>query len=202
MVGATMLGLVFALLVGCSGSSGRDTGGASSGSPSAAASGGPAGPSTTSSASPTSAPSSSVTVDPAAAEEADVTAAVRGYEKALEKALFTRTIKGTDLVRYTTAGWLAHNRSRVQTMRRSGIIYKGTSRNWFGPASVAGNRATSRLCERDDASWYVYVSSGRIAGTKLDRWNGFQVHLLHRDARWQVDRVTLSKKTSCKEATF
>jgi hypothetical protein len=142
-----------------------------------------------------------VTVNPTSAEESDVTAAVRGYETALEKALFTRTTRGTDLVRYTTAGWLAHNRSRVEPMRRTGIVYTGTSKNWFGPASVVGNRAILRLCERDDTSWYVYVASGRIAGTKLDRWNGLQVRLLLRDARWQVDRVTLSKKTSCKDAT-
>jgi hypothetical protein len=94
----------------------------------------------------------------------------------------------------------AVDRGNITNLRNRGIVFKGTPRDWVGPVSVVGNRATLELCEKDNASWYEYESSGKVVGTKLDRWNPYEVRLLKRDGRWQTNSLTPAKKISCKGA--
>jgi hypothetical protein len=192
--------LTFALLAGCSGSGGLDTGAAASGSPSSAAtSASPSDPAATSSVSAGSTAAATASADANAAAQADVAADYQSYDRALAKSLFTHNARVTDLIRFATAPQQAKNRSRIAKMRAQGIVYKGTPRSWIGPVSVVGNRATLHVCEKDNASWYE-DASGRLVGTRLNRWNPLEVRMLKNDGRWQVNLVATSKTTSCKGA--
>jgi hypothetical protein len=192
--------LAVALLAGCSGSGGLDAGAGSSGSPPGAGTSSTSPTDTaTGSASPSAAPSVSAPADARTPEESAVAADYRSYDQALGKSLFTHNARVTDLIRFATAAQQAKNRSRIALMRAQGVVYKGTPRTWIGPVSVVGNRATVQVCEKDNASWYE-DASGRLVGTRLNRWNPLEARMLKLGGRWQVNLVTASKHTSCKGA--
>lgn len=193
--------LAIVLLTGCSGSGGLDSGAASSGSPSGAAtSASPSDAPATGSASSTTTATAAPSADANTAAEADVVADYLLYTNAQTKSLRLRNARVTDLIRFSTAPQQAKERAKIATMRKRDIIYLGTSRNWVGPVSVVGNRATMHVCEKDDASWYAYASSRKVVGTKLDRWNPYEIRLLKRDGLWLVNLTIASKKISCKGA--
>ena len=193
---APALGLTMLFLAGCGGSGGLDTSAGSSSPTSTAAT------SASAAATPTVSPVPSIatTVDANAAAKTAVMTDFRLYNNAFSKALFTRSTHVPDLVHFATAQQQASDRGRVQDLKQRGIVYKGTPRDWLGPVSVVGNRATLQLCEKDNASWYEYQASGKLVGTKLDRWNAFEVRLLNRAGRWQTNVITSSKTVSCKAA--
>jgi hypothetical protein len=194
---APVLALMMALAAGCGGSDGLDTAAGSSPSPSAAtASEGPAATPAVSST-----PSTSTALDANAAAQEAVRTDFRLYQTAFSKALFTQSAHVPDLVHFATAQKQASDRGRVADLKQQGLVYKGTPKNWLGPVSVIGNRATVQLCEKDNASWYEYRASGKVAGTKLNRWNAFEARLLFREGRWQTDIIAASKTVSCKAAT-
>lgn len=186
--------LTAVVATGCGGSGGLDTRTQPSSSTASEAA------SSSAAAPESSSPPTTATVDPAAAAESAVAADYRHYDKGLTRSLRTRNARVIELIRFSTPQRQAKDRGKIQTMRQRGIVYQGTPRSWVGPVSVVGNRATLHVCERDDASWYEQASSGRLVGTRLDRWNPYEVRVLKRDGRWQVNLVTASKKISCKGA--
>jgi hypothetical protein len=191
---AALLGVV--LLAGCSGSEGLDTA-AGSGSPSSDAT---TTPSPTSTVLATESPSASATVDANAAVESAVAVDLMSYVTARSQALRTRNTRVADMIRFSTPARQARDRANIANMRKQGMVTRGTPRVWVGPVSVVANRADVAYCEKDDASWYVYEKSGKLAGTRLDKWIGYEFRMLKRDGRWQVNLVTASKTTSCKAA--
>jgi hypothetical protein len=198
--GAPAAGLLaIALLAGCSGSGGVDSGAAASGSPSGAATAAsPTGPAT-GSASPTAAPSSSPasTVDPAvAAVRADY---VR-YHAGFIKAIRTRDEHVPDAISYATAKRQSVVRTFIRFMRSSNVVAKGNPRDWTKDVTAVGRRATLRYCEFDSSAYYVHASTGRKYFPVKDKWNAHTVALLRRGDRWRVDSVAYSK-FSCKGAT-
>jgi hypothetical protein len=190
--------LTMVLAAGCGGSDGLDTAG---GSPSQS---GPGATSSSPAVTPTTslAPSASESapVDPDTVAQSEVTADFVLYDQALTKALRTRNARVTELIRLSTAPRQAKDRSKIQTMRQRGIVFKGTPRTWVGAISVAGNRAAVQVCEKNDASWYL-DGAGKLVGTRLDKWDPFEVRMLRRDGRWQVNLVVAGKKNSCKGAS-
>jgi hypothetical protein len=194
---AALLGV--ALLAGCSGSDGLDTA-APSGSSGSPASDAATSPSPTSTALPTESPSASATVDANAAVESAVAVDLMSYVTARSQALRTRNARVVDMIRFSTPARQARDRANIANMRQQGMVTRGTPRVWVGPVSVVANRADVAYCEKDDASWYVYAKSGKLAGSRLDKWIGYEFRMLKRDGRWQVNLVTVSKKTSCKDA--
>jgi hypothetical protein len=197
-LGAALLGLVLALLAGCSGSGGLDTD-AASGSPSAGATTSPTTPAT-SATSPSTSATASASVDPNAAAESAVTADLMSYFTARTNALRTRNVRVADMIRFSTPARQARDRANIANMRQQGMVIRGTPRVWVGPVSVVANRADVQFCEKDNASWYVYEASGKPAGTRLDKWIGYEFRMLKRDGRWQVNILVAAKKTSCKDA--
>jgi hypothetical protein len=194
---AALLGM--ALLAGCSGSGGLDTD-AASGSPSTGATISPTTPAT-SAAVPTTSASASATVDANTAIESAVAADLMSYVTGRTKALRIRSARVVDVIRFSTPARQAQDRATIATMRRQDIVARGTPRVWVGPVSVVANRADVQYCEKDNAAWYEYAKSGKLAGTRLDKWIGYEFRMLNRDGRWQVNVVVASKKTSCKDAT-
>jgi hypothetical protein len=186
-----------ALLAGCSGSGGLDTD-AASGSSSKGATVSPSTPAT-GSVSPTA--SASATVDANAAAESAVAADLMSYVTARSKALRIRSTQVVDVIRFSTPARQARDRATIATMRQQDIVARGTPRVWVGPVSVVANRADVQYCEKDDAAWYEYAKTGKLAGTRLHKWIGYEFRMLNRDGRWQVNVVVASKKTSCKDAT-
>jgi hypothetical protein len=122
------------------------------------------------------------------------------YDRALTKALRTRNARVTDLIRLSTAARQAKDRSKIATMRQRDIVFKGTPRTWVGSVTVVANRATLRICQKNDASWYV-DGSGKLVGTRQDKWDPYEVRVLKRDGDWQVNLVVSGKKSSCKGAS-
>jgi hypothetical protein len=191
--------LVIALLAGCSGSGGLDSGAAASGSPSGEAPSASATAPATGSASPTAAPSSSATatVDPAVAA---VRTDFERYYASFVKAVRTRDEHVPDAISYSTAKQQAVLRTFVRFMRSSNLVARGNPRDWTKDATTVGRRATLRYCEFDSSAYYVYASTGRKYFPVKDKWNAHRVELLRRGDRWQVDSVAYSK-FSCKGAT-
>jgi hypothetical protein len=191
--------LAIALLAGCSGSDGLETGAASSGSPSGAATAASPTDPATGSASPTAAPSSSATatVDPAVAA---VRADFERYYASFIKAVRTRDERVPDAISYATAKQQAVLRTFVRFMRSSNVVAKGNPRDWTKDVTAVGRRATLRYCEFDSSAYYVYASTGRKYFPVKDKWNAHTVALLRRGDRWRVDSVAYSK-FSCKGAT-
>jgi hypothetical protein len=198
-LGAALLASILGLLAGCSGSGGLDTR-AASGSPSAGATISPSAPAITAT-SPTSSATASASVDPNAAAESAVAADLMSYVNARSKALRIRSTRVVDVIRFSTPARQARDRATIANMRAQGIVARGTPRVWVGPVSVVANRADVEYCEKDDASWYEYAKTGKLAGTRLDKWIGYEFRMLNRHGRWQVSVVAPSKKTSCKDAT-
>jgi hypothetical protein len=199
VLGAALLGVLLATLAGCSGSSGLDTAAASS-SPSTGATSGSPTP-TASAASPTASATASSTADANAAVEAAVATDLMTYVNARSKALRIRSIRVVDVIRFSTPARQARDRATIAAMRQQGIVARGTPRVWVGPVSVVASRANVQYCEKDDASWFEFAKSGKLAGTRLDKWIGYEFRMLNRHGRWQVNLVAASKNTSCKDAT-
>jgi hypothetical protein len=197
-VAVPAVALTLVLAAGCSGSDGLDAAGGASSPTGSAASSDSASPSPTATASPSQL--ATVSADPDAAAESAVAADFRVYIGALGHAFRLRNTRVPDMIRLSTAQRQAVDRGDIANLRARGIVFKGTPRDWVGPVSVVGNRATLQLCEKDNASWYEYASTGEVVGTKLDRWNPYEVRLLKRDGRWQTDILTPAKKVSCKGA--
>jgi hypothetical protein len=190
--------LAIALVAGCSGSGGLDTGATSSGSPSGAATAASPTDPATGSASPTAAPSSSVTatVDPAVTA---VRADFGLYRAAYVKAVRTRDEHVPDVIRYTTARQQAVIRRLVQFLRGSNVVLRGQARDWLKDITPDGRRATLRYCQFDSSTYFVYAATGRKYQPVTDTWKSFRVLLTHRDNRWQVDSIA-QLKFSCKGA--
>jgi hypothetical protein len=196
--------LAIALLAGCGGSGGLDTGAASSGS---ATSGSPSGAApaasptdpATGSTSPTAAPSSSATptVDAAAAA---VRADYARYHAGYVKSIRTRDTHVPDAISYATAKRQEVVSTLISFIRSSNLLNKGNARDWTKDVTVVGRRATLRYCEFDSSSYYVYASTGRKYTPVKEKWNAHSVALLLRDDRWQVDSIAFSK-FSCKGAS-
>jgi hypothetical protein len=190
--------LAMALLAGCSGSGGLDSGAPASSSPSGAAPAASPTDPATGSASPTAAPSSAATatVDP-------VVAAVRAdfgrYRVAYVKAVRTRDEHVPDVIRYTTARQQAVIRRLVQFLRGSNVVLKGQARDWLKDITPDGLRATLRYCQLDNSTYFVYAATGRKYQPVTDTWKSFRVSLTRRDNRWQVDSIA-QLKFSCKGA--
>jgi hypothetical protein len=190
--------LAIAMLAGCGGSDGLDTAGGSP-SPSDTA----ATPSTgTPAATPTDGPtaSSSATVDAKSADESAVATDFLLYNNGLAHALHIRNDRVTDMIEYSTPQRQSVDRGNIADLRQRHIVFKGTAKDWVGPVVIVGNRATLQICERDDTSWYEYESTGKVAGTKLDRWNPYEIRLIKRDGRWQTNILTPDNKISCNSA--
>jgi hypothetical protein len=190
--------LTMVLVAGCGGSDGLDT---SAGSPSPsdpAATPSTSTPAATPTASPTA--SSSATVDAKSADESAVATDFLLYVNGLAHALHIRNDRVRDMIEYSTPQRQSVDRGNIADLRQRHIVFKGTAKDWVGPVVIVGNRATLQLCERDDTSWYEYESTGKVAGTKLDRWNPYEIRLIKRDGRWQINTLTPAKKISCKAA--
>ncbi len=200
-LGTAVLGVLLvtlATLSGCSGSGGLDTG-AASGTASAGATTTPSTPAT-SAATPNESGSGTASLDADAAVKSAVAGDLMSYVTARTKALRIRSARVVDMIRFSTPARQARDRANIANMRQQGMVIRGAPRVWVGPMSVVANRANVQYCEKDDASWYVYAKSGKLAGTRLDKWVGYEFRMLNRDGRWQVNIVAASKKTSCKDA--
>jgi hypothetical protein len=192
--GAAVLSL--ALVAGCGGSGGLDESASSPTSPSGAAS-------TPASASPapstaTSSASPSATVDPVAAA---VQADFRRYESGLIKSLHGRNDQQVDMIRYSTANRQDLIRSRIRQMHQQNVVFKGTPRYRLGDVRATGPRASLEYCEFGSASYYAYASTGKKAAPTRSFWIGYEIRMLQRDSRWQVDRFIEDKGASCRKAS-
>jgi hypothetical protein len=118
----------------------------------------------------------------------------------LAHALHIRNDRVTDVIEYSTPQRQSVDRHNIADLRARDIVFKGTATDWVGPVVIVGSRATLQLCERDDTSWYEYESTGKVAGTKLDRWNPYEIWLIKRDGHWQTNILSPAKKISCKAA--